>query len=147
VGAKKAVLEVTLGGALAVEEIAVPVFRRLEAVAGGREEIMARLAELAGEDVWIEVTHTGDTLCPHLSADVYDAVKNRRAEVLSVRDAAAVRSAIGASDPAESLETLAVQDVFLRCLDEGGYSGEQRREMIGCFDEIVASLEEDAACV
>ena len=145
-GAKKVVIEITPGDALNVEEIEVPSFQRLVSVAGSREEIMVRLAELADEDVWIEVTHTGNTLCAHLAADVYDAVKDRRAEVLSVRDAAAVRSAIGAASPAESLDTVSVQDVFLRCLMEGGYGEDQQREMMDCFDEIVAAMEEEAAC-
>ena len=145
-GAKKIVLEITPGDTLKVDEIEIPAFQRLVTVAGSREEIMARLAGLADEDVWIEVTHTGDTLCAHLSADVYDAVKDKRAQVLSVRDAAAVKSAIGASDAAETLETVAVQDVFLRCLKEGGYGETQRQEMIDCFDEIVGLMEEEAAC-
>jgi hypothetical protein len=75
--AQKTVLEVTLGETAVVEEITVPRFRRLEAVSGSRDEILSQLAALAGEDVWIEGTHTGDTVCPHLAADVYDAVKGR----------------------------------------------------------------------
>lgn len=145
-GARKVVLEISPGEPFRVEEIDVPAFQRLVPVAGTREEIMVRLGELTDDDVWIEVTHTGDTLCAHLSADVYDAVKDKRAQVLSVRDAAAVKSAIGASGPAETLETVAVQDVFLRCLKEGGYGDAQRQEMIACFDEIVATMEEEAAC-
>lgn len=145
-GARKAVLEVTTGDMLRVEEIGVPAFQRLETVSGSREQIMARLTALAGEDVWIEVTHTGDTPCAHLSADVHDAVKDSRAQVLSVRDAAAVRSAIGAEVPAETLETVSVQDVFVRCMNEAGYGEDQQREMIDCFNEIIASFEEEAAC-
>jgi hypothetical protein len=124
----------------------VPSFQRLAAVKGDRGQIMDKLAELADEDVWIEVTHTGDTLCSHLSADVYDAVKDKRAQVLSVRDAAAVKNAIGAAGSAETLETVSVQDVFLRCMNEAGYGEDQQREMIGCFNEVIASLEEEAAC-
>ena len=145
-GARKVLLEITPGDTLKVEEIEIPSFQRLVTVSGSREEIMARLADLAEQDIWIEVTHTGDTLCAHLSADVYDAVKDKPAQVLSVRDTAAVKNAIGASGSAETLETVAVQDVFLRCLTEGGYSEAQQHEMIDCFDEIIAAMEEAAAC-
>jgi exonuclease SbcD len=145
-GTKKTVLEVTLGESLAVSEITVPCFQRLARVAGVREEIMAQLCELGGEDVWIEVTHTGDAICAHLTADVYEAVKDKRAQVLSVRDTAVMKSALGAAGPAETLETLSVQEVFLRCMRENGYGGDQQRGMIECFNEIISSLEEEAAC-
>ncbi len=145
-GVKKVVIEAALGDALRIEEIEVPVFQRLEAVFGNRAQIMARLEELADEDVWIEVTHTGDAICAHLTADVFDAVKDKRAQILSVRDTAVMRSVLGASEPGESLETLAVQDVFLRCMNERGYDEGQQREMTECFNEIILSLEEEAAC-
>lgn len=143
---KKVVIETALGDALRIEEIEVPVFQQLEAVLGNRAQIMARLEDLADEDVWIEVTHTGDAICAHLTADVYDAVKDKRAQVLSVRDTAVMRSVLGASESGESLETLAVQDVFLRCMNERGYDEGQQREMTECFNEIILSLEEEAAC-
>ncbi len=145
--AKKVVLEVSLGDGLAAEKIEVPCFQRLERVAGSREEILDRLSALAGENAWVEVTHTGDAICAHLMADAQDAIKGGQAQLLSVRDAAATRDALRASGEAETLEALAVQDVFLRCLTEGGYSEDQRQGMLECFNEIVASLEEEAACV
>ena len=96
--------------------------------------------------MWIEVTNSCDAICAHLTADVYDAVKDKRAQVLSVRDTAVMRSVLGASESGESLETLAVQDVFLRCMNERGYDEGQQREMTECFNEIILSLEEEAAC-
>jgi len=142
---RKVVLEITPGETAVVEEIIVPCFQRLERVSGCRDEILDKLSKLKDENVWVEVTHTGDTLCSHLSADAYEAVKGGQAQVLSVRDAAAVKNALGASGPAETLDTVSVQDVFLRCMREAGYGEDQQREMTGCFNEIVASLEEEAA--
>jgi len=143
--AKKCVLEVELSGGVSINEIVVPAFARLEAVKGGREEILGRLSELAGEDVWVEVTYTGTQSCPHLAADVNDAVKGGRAQVLSIRNTAAAGQAIRA-DEAETLETLSVQDVFLRCLESGSVSEEQREALINGFNEIVRGLEDAESC-
>ena len=143
--AKKCVLEVDFSGGMNISEIEVPAFARLEAVKGGREEILERLSELTGEDVWVEVTYTGIQGCPHLAADVNDAVKGGRAQVLSIRAAATAGQAIRA-DEAETLETLSVQEVFLRCLESGSVSEEQRETLIGGFNEIVRGLEDAESC-
>lgn len=143
--AGKCVLEVDFSEGTIINEIEVPAFARLEAVRGGREEILSALAELADEDVWVEVTYTGAAGCPHLAADVNDAVKGGRAQVLSIRAAAASGQAIRA-DEAETLETLSVQDVFLRCLESAAVSDEQRAALIGGFNEIVQGLEDAESC-
>jgi exonuclease SbcD len=83
--AKKCLLEVDFNNSMNINEIEVPAFARLEAVRGGREEILNRLSELAGEDVWVEVTYTGAEACPYLAADVNDAVKGGCAQVLSIQ--------------------------------------------------------------
>ncbi len=142
---KKRVLEVDFSGGMAVNEIEVPEFARLVAVRGGREEILSELATLANEDVWIEVTYTGTDACPHLAADVNDAVKGGRAQVLSIRAAGAANQSISAGE-AETLETLSVQDVFLRCLESAQISEDQRNALIGGFNELVAELEDAESC-
>lgn len=143
--AKKCVLEVDTGGGLRVSEIEVPAFVKLAAVRGGREEILCALAEIAGEDVWVEVTYTGEAACPHLAADVHDAVKGGRAQVLSIRAMGTYGPAIKAEE-AETLETLTVQDVFLRCLMSGAADEADRQALIDCFNEIVSGLEDAESC-
>jgi hypothetical protein len=143
---KKCLLEVDFGGGMNISEVEVPAFVRLEAVKGGREEILSELAALADEDVWVEVTYTGAQACPHLAADVNDAVKGGRAQVLSIRAAAAKGQAIRAEET-ESLETLSVQDVFLRCLESGSVGEDQRETLISGFNEIVQGLEDAESCV
>ena len=145
--AKKCLLEVDFGGGMNISEIEVPAFARLEAVKGGREEILSELAALADEGrVGVEVTYTGAQACPHLAADVNDAVKGGRAQVLSIRAAAAKGQAIR-SEETESLETLSVQDVFLRCLESGSVDEDQRETLISGFNEIVQGLEDAESCV
>jgi exonuclease SbcD len=141
----KRVLEVDFNNGMAINEIEVPAFARLVTVRGGREEILSALLALADEDVWVEVTYTGNTGCPHLAADVNDAVKGGRAQVLSIRTAGAAGQTIRA-DEAETLETLTVQDVFLRCLDSAVESDDQREMLIDGFNEIVAGMEDAESC-
>ncbi len=142
---QKRVIEVDFSGSMAVNEIEVPEFARLIAVRGGREEILTELAALANEDAWAEVTYTGADACPHLAADVNDAVKGGRLQVLSVRAAGAAAQSISAGE-AETLETLSVQDVFLRCLESAQLSEEQREILIGGFNELVSGLEDAESC-
>jgi exonuclease SbcD len=143
--ANKCVLEVDFSEGVTVKEIEVPAFAQLVAVRGGREEILEQLSELAGEEVWVEVTYTGAQACPHLAADVNDAVKGGRAQVLSIRAAGTAGQALRTVEE-ETLETLSVQDVFLRCLESAGVSEQQQAAMIGGFNEIVQGLEDAESC-
>lgn len=145
-GREKYVYEVSLDGELNVEPISVPVFQRMEAVSGSREEILSRLEALANEEVWVEVTYKGEAACPHLSADVGEAVKNGTAQVLCIRNASAAAGLTGAADDAQSLSAMSVQDVFLRCIDENAYNDADKQAMIDCFNEIVRTLEEADSC-
>jgi exonuclease SbcD len=143
--AKKCVLEVDTSDGLRVNEIEVPAFVKLVAVRGGREEILSALAEVADEDVWVEVTYTGEAVCPHLAADVHDAVKSGCAQVLSIRTMGTYGPALSA-DEAETLETLSVQDVFLRCLESSAVDEADRQALTDCFNEIVSGLEDAESC-
>lgn len=145
-GQEKCVLEITLDGGVRAERIAVPVFQRLERISGGRDEIISALGKLRDEDVWIEVAYTGETACPHLFADVHDAVKCGQAQALSIRNAAAMGRLLAQSGETKTLENLSVQDVFLRCVEAGAYTEAERQALIGCFDEAVRALEDEETC-
>ncbi len=145
-GREKYVIEAELDGSgLNIQPIAVPVFQTLHRISGSREQIMAQLAAIAGEDVWIEVTYTDTTPCPFLSADVFNAVKGGLAQVLSIRNAAAVSEMLSDAGN-ETLESLSVQEVFLRCLNSAAFSDEERQALISCFDEAVRMLEDEESC-
>jgi len=72
-------------------------------------------------------------------------VKGGRAQVLSIRTMGAYGPAVRA-DEAETLETLSVQDVFLRCLESGAVDEADRQALIDCFNEIVSGLEDAESC-
>ncbi len=145
-GRKKCVLEVTLDDEINVEAIPVPAFQRMAAVHGSREEILEKLQSLAGENVWIEVTYTGGDPCPHLRTDVADAVSGGCAEVLSIRNTAAAGAALEAADESQSLKSMSVQDVFLRCIGADALGEDEVSTLADCFNEIIRELEEADTC-
>ena len=143
---EKYVIEVDLDKALKTQKIAVPVFQQLMTLSGERDDILTGLEALADKDVWIEVQYTGKAPCAHLASDVYETIKGALAQVLSVRNTAAAQRMLSQSTESESLESLSVQEVFLRCIDEDAYSKEERQALIDCFDEVVRALEEEETC-
>ena len=145
-GREKSVLEVTLEEELQIEPIPVPVFQRMAAVRGDREQIREKLQSLASENVWIEVTYTGEEACPHLSADVAEAVNGGCAEILSIRNTAAAGALLETADESLSLSSMSVQDVFLRCIGADTLGEEDVTELTGCFNEIIRELEEADTC-
>ncbi len=145
-GREKCVLEVSLGGETHAEAIPVPVFQRMAAVSGSREEILQRLLELKNEDVWIEVTYTGTGTCPHLRTDISEAMNGGCAEVLCIRNNSAADALGFSADDAGSLRSMSVQDVFLRCIGAETLDEKAVSELADCFNEIVRTLEEAETC-
>jgi len=145
-GREKCVLEVSLNEGLGIEAIPVPVFQRMVSVRGSHEEIMEQLQKLAQEDAWVEVTYTGEAACPHLSAGVAEAVRGGNAEVLSIRNTAAASAMFESADESESLESMSVQDVFMRCIGKDAYSEEDTAALVDCFNEIIREMEEAETC-
>ena len=128
-----------------IEKIEVPVFQKLCAVAGDYDEIIIKLAELEA-GTWAEVTYTGKEHRASLAFDISEAVKGTGVDVLSIRNKAAISSIINARGEMQSLESMKVQDVFLKCLDDNEVHGQRRQEMISCFDDIVREVEENDLC-
>ena len=145
-GRKKVVLEVDTDDIGTVHEISVPAFQRMEAVSGDYAQIMHRLEALRDEDVWIEVMYTGKEAALHLHTDVEAAVGGGRAEVLSTKNNTVVDRIISEMGHARTLDTMSVQDVFLKCIDGQGFSGKHIEELKDCFDDVVAELEGGALC-
>jgi len=142
IGKKKYVLEIDTKNGINIDKIEVPVFQQMKAITGEYQEIIKEIKEIADEDIWIEVTYTGKEIIPGLSADIQAIVKNAKAEVLSIRNNAAISSILAAAAESETLETMKVQDVFLKCFDSNEFADKHRQELIDCFNEIVAELEE-----
>lgn len=145
-GREKSVLEISLDKGLQIEALTVPEFQHMAVVRGSCEEILEQLQALAHEDVWVEVTYTGEKACPHLSADVAQALRGGCAEVLSIRNTSAVCAALASADETESLDSISVQDVFLRCIGKDLYSEEDVAALVECFNEVIREMEEAETC-
>ena len=141
IGKQKRVIEIDTDG-MQIEEVAVPEFQKLARIFGSYDEIMKKLSDMAADDVWIEVTYTGDEILPSLSHDVGEAVGGGRAEVLSIRNDAAIRRILKADGDSQTLDTMAVGDVFMKCIDENAIDEKHRSELIESFNEILAAVEE-----
>lgn len=137
---KKHILEIDSGD-MSAQKIEVPVFQSMKAVSGEYAEIMEQLKRLADEDVWIEATYTGKEILPSLSADIFAAVKDKKAQILGIRNDAVLSGILEAAS-GETLDTLKVQDVFLRCVESNTLSETHRQELIDCFNEILMDIEE-----
>lgn len=146
IGKAKYVVEVNTHKGLGIEKIEVPTFQQLMAISGEYDQIMEEIEAVADDDIWLEVTYTGEEIMASLSYDIHDAVKGKSAEVLSIRNNAVLKSILKASDKAETLETMKVQDVFLKSIDSNTVSEKHREELIECFNEIVQQLEERDLC-
>lgn len=145
IGRDKCVIEIDTDG-MGIEVIDVPIFQKLVRISGDYAEIMDELEKIADEDVWAEVTYTGEEAQASLTYDISEAVKGRRAEVLGIRNNQMMRRILKAEDTEQTLETMSVQDVFLKCLDTQTLGEKARGEMIACFNEIAAEVEERDAC-
>ena len=143
---KKYVLMIDTQNGFMAEKIEVPVFQRLKTVRGDYDAVMRGLKAIADEDVWVEVTYTGGDIRPGLSADVYDTVKGGRAEVLSIKNASVFNSILESAGDMDTLETMKVQDVFIKCLGNNTFDDVQYKELVDCFDEIVAEIEGKETC-
>ncbi len=139
--AAKYIIEADFENELRINRIEVPVFQRMKAVSGEYAALMDEISRAADEDVWLEVTYTGKEILPSLSADIFAAVRDRNAHVLGIRNDAVLSGILEAAQ-GETLDTLAVQDVFLRCIEGNVFTDEHKKELIDCFNEIVAGIEE-----
>ena len=141
----KYVLQVDTQNGINVEKISVPAFRKMTAISGEFDEIICALGALSGS-VWTEVTYTGSELRSSLSFDINEAVKGTEISVLSIRNKAVLQSIISAQSKTQTLDSMKVSDVFLRCMDDNEISGSRRDEMTACFNEIVREVEESDLC-
>ncbi len=137
---KKYIIEIDSND-MSAQKTEVPIFQSMKAISGDYAEIMGELKKLAGEDVWLEVTYTGKEILPSLSADIFAAVSGGKAQILGIRNDAVLSSILEAAS-GETLDTLKVQDVFLRCIEGNTFSEAHQKELIDCFNEILAGVEE-----
>lgn len=142
-GVEKSVTLVRFKGRQAqVELLPVPEFRQMERIAGSREAILARLAELAaqtprvGDKIWVEARHDGSDALLDLNQKARELCENTCVDVLCVK-AAGGPSATLAEEEA-GLEDLGVEEMFRRCLAFNKTDPSERDCYMETFRELLA---------
>ncbi|MBN1308129.1 MAG: exonuclease SbcCD subunit D C-terminal domain-containing protein, partial [Chitinispirillaceae bacterium] len=126
-----------------VELVAVPVFRKLERVKGGWNEIETAIAALASssDPMWLEVVYEGDELIGDLRERLEKAVSGTGLELLRIKNRPLAERLRMQESDGETLDDLGPVEIFERRLSVSGISEPQRRELRAAYKEILLDLE------
>jgi len=145
-GQIKSVMAVHLNSeGVAVKELAVPCFQPLASVRGDWSRISGRIAEMKKENapVWLEVIYEGGEVIGDLQERLRELIDGTPLEILRTRNMRLVERTLSRMTTEETLDDLAVDDVFARCLAAHEVPEEQRDGLVTAFKETVLALHED----
>lgn len=128
-----------------VEELPVPLFRRLKTIEGSFEYVQERLEKLhadypEGLPVWVEAIVESDSLIPNLSGLLQDFVQNMNLELLKVRLQRSHHS-LDVQTGYEELDDLTPLEVFQKKLASAGRPPEDAKALEETFRELQEWLE------
>lgn len=123
-----------------IEEIKLPIFRRLKTIEGSLEYVQERLEKLhhdyqEGLPSWVEVIVDSDTLIPNLSSQLQDFTKDFNLEILKTRHRTS-RYSLSEQLTHEELDDLAPIDVFRKKCETTGRPPEDVEELLTTFREL-----------
>lgn len=145
-GQQKSVCQVGFQGtAASVQLLDVPVFQRLERIAGDWESISSRIRELSKADcrAWLEIIYEGGEIIADLREHLDAAIADTQLEILRVKNKRLVDRVLESTLDRETLDDLDVNEVFERCLGAHDIADEQWPELLRAYQETVASLHDD----
>ncbi len=130
------------GRTIAVEQLPVPQFQRLERLRGDWEQLAAGIERLktSTESIWLEVVYEGAELAGDLRRRLAEAVAGTGIEILRVKNNRVIELALSRSDAEEGLGDLQPDEVFDRCLALRDVPEEQAAGLRLAYREIVATL-------
>lgn len=125
-----------------VELLDIPVFQRLERIAGNLPDISLRLQALRHENepVWLEVLYTGVEIASDLREQLEEQVAGSALEILRIRNQRVVQQVLEQGRAEETLDDLSELDVFGRCLDAHQVPEQQRDELLHSYQQVLESL-------
>jgi len=128
-----------------VTPLIVPIFQQLERISGDPDTITKRLRELQAEKkhAWLEIVRTDAPATGELREQLEEYISGSALEILRIRSSAAQQQSLDATHDGESLEELAVDEVFERCLNAHDIPEDQRPELRRLYHEVRVSLDED----
>lgn len=123
-----------------IEELPIPLFRRLKTIEGELEYVQERLEKLhhdykEGLPVWVEVIIDSAAMIPNLNGLLQDFVKDFNIEILKTKTKRPKYSLSEQSDY-EELDDLAPIDVFKKKCESGGRMPEEMDELVSTFREL-----------
>jgi len=143
---EKSVCLIEMAGSVAeVKLIRVPVFQKLERIAGNWATLAARILELSAmrSDAWLEVVYEGDEVIGDLRERLETAAAGSGLEILRIKNNRLFDRLLSRSHPEETLDDLDENDVFARCLAVHEVPEEQRAVLTLAYQETLASLHND----
>jgi exonuclease SbcD len=128
-----------------VRLIRVPVFQKLERIAGNWETLAARILELSAmrSDAWLEVVYEGEEVIGDLRERLEAAAAGSGLEILRIKNNRLFDRLLSRSHPDEILDDLDENEVFARCLSVHEVPEEQRAVLMLAYQEALASLHND----
>ncbi len=127
-----------------VEPIPVPCFQKLESLQGDWAYLSERLSALtrADENIWLEVTYTGDTVMPDLRERLYESVAGTTVEILRIQNKQLRDKVLTQDKPEETLDDLNVADVFERCLAMNSVPEDQCVSLRQTYKQLLLQMQD-----
>jgi exonuclease SbcD len=138
---KKKVILACFGGKdlEALEELVIPLFRKLMKITGTLEEVRTKIEELkiTPANHWIEVEFTEEVPSAGLHQSMEKIIEDNGMKLLTVKNTIRDDRALTRAEEAETLLQMTPQEVFTRVLDKKGKVSEERAQLILAFEEIM----------
>ncbi|MBT8359582.1 MAG: exonuclease SbcCD subunit D C-terminal domain-containing protein [Deltaproteobacteria bacterium] len=133
------------GRTLSQELIAVPSFRSFISIKGEVDEILNQIASLISHhtEAWLEIVYTGEQIIGTLQQQMRDATVKTGLEVIRVINNRVVQQSLHQSNVQETLDELAPEEVFKRCLERHKIPLEQRPQLTTLFNEALQHIYDD----
>jgi len=144
-GQQKSVFLVTFQNREAkVTGLPVPVFQKLERVAGDLSRIRDALEKLKALDtsVWVEVFYQGAERADTVSSAIDEMVAGSRVEVLRKRNLSMIERSLSDRQGAVTLEELSPEQVFEERMNAEEIPLERRSALITAYQEILREIKE-----
>ncbi|MFH2046794.1 MAG: exonuclease SbcCD subunit D C-terminal domain-containing protein [Pseudomonadota bacterium] len=128
-----------------VKTIPVPCFQELKSIKGDLQTIIQNIEDLKSKksSAWLEIVYEGDEIAANLRELIDEAVSNSYLEILRIKNNMIIERVLERINVNETLDDLDVYDVFGRCLDMHVISEEQKKELLGTYQEVISALNEE----
>ncbi len=139
VGQNKCVYIIDFSNGRDISTIDIPVFQKMESIAGGKGFIEERLMELKqkGETVCVEIIYTGDEIFPRLSDWAKEQAADSGIEILKIQNRKHLNDILTQADTEKKLDELGHIHVFNTLIEKTTIPEHQKSVLIKTYKEIL----------